>query len=114
VRQRIGANCARDLDLALGDQRPRGRGSEEVLAVVDRACAEHREDEVADELLAEVLDVALLGARRDRFRADSLELDVTLPYVGGDADDARPVVVLLEPRNNDRGVETARVGENDE
>jgi hypothetical protein len=47
---------AGDLDLALGDQRPGDRGAEQVLALIDRIGAEHREDEVAHEFLAHVLD----------------------------------------------------------
>ena len=52
----VGADLAGDLDLALGDQRPGDRGAEQVGALVERVGAEHREDVVADELLAQILD----------------------------------------------------------
>ena len=47
VTDGVGAGLARDLDLLLGDQRPRDRGAEQVDALVERVGAEHREHEVA-------------------------------------------------------------------
>jgi hypothetical protein len=61
VADGVGAGQQRDLDLALGDQRPGDRGAEQVLALVERVGAEHREHEVAHELFAQVLDVDVLG-----------------------------------------------------
>ena len=63
---RVGADLAGDLDLALGDQRPRDRGAEQILALIERVGAEHREDEVADELLAQIVDEDLLDAHAAR------------------------------------------------
>ena len=60
VTDRVGADLPRDLDLALGDQRPGDRGAEQILPFVERVGAEHREDEVADELLAQILDEDVL------------------------------------------------------
>src|SRR5690606_30538534 len=51
VAHRIGAGLSRDLDLLLGDQRPRNRGAEKIDALVNGVGAEHREDKVADEFL---------------------------------------------------------------
>ncbi len=56
VADGVGARLAGDVDLLLGDQRPRDRGAEQVDALVQRVGAEHREHVVADELLAQVLD----------------------------------------------------------
>ena len=71
VTHRVGANFRGDLDLLLGDQRPRDRGAEQVLPLVQRVGAEHREHVVADELLAQVLDedVAGLDAEQQRLLA---------------------------------------------
>ena len=60
VRDRVGAGLRRDLDEPLGDQRARDRRAEQVLALVDGIGAEHRKHEVADEFLAQVLDVDVL------------------------------------------------------
>src|SRR5205814_85264 len=56
VTDGIGSDLACDLDLALGDQRPRDRRAEQVIAFVLCVRTEHWEDEVADELLAQILD----------------------------------------------------------
>ncbi len=64
VTDRVGADLPRDLDLALGDQRPGDRRAEQILPLVERVRAEHREDEVADELLAQILDEDVLGPAR--------------------------------------------------
>ena len=55
----IGAGLGGDLDQALGDQRPGDRGAEQIDALVEGIGAEHREDEVADEFLAQILDMDL-------------------------------------------------------
>ncbi len=64
VSDRVGAFPDGDLDLPLGDERPGDRGAEQIDAFVKGVHAEHREDEVADELLAEVVDVDLADAEQ--------------------------------------------------
>ena len=77
----------RDLDLALGDQRPRDRRAEQVFAFIDGVRAEHREHEVAHELLAQVVDEEFrLDAELLRFGARRLEF-FALADVGGEGDD---------------------------
>jgi hypothetical protein len=56
----IGPGLARDLDLALGDERPGDGGAQEIAALIEGIGAEHGEDEVADEFLAQILDIDLL------------------------------------------------------
>src|SRR5262245_31452858 len=50
VRHRFGSDLLGDLDLLLGDQRPRDRGAEQVLALIDRVGSKHRKHVVAHEL----------------------------------------------------------------
>ena len=57
----VGAFLGGDLHLGLGNQRPGDRGAEEITTLVDGVGAEHRENEVAGELLAQVEDVAALA-----------------------------------------------------
>ena len=109
VRDRVGPGLARDLDQVLRDQRARDRRAEQVLALVDRVRAEHREHEVAHELLAQVLDEDLLHAEQLRLPARRLEL-LALADVGGEGDDLAAVGVH-QPLQDDRGVEPAGVGE---
>ena len=85
VRDRVGADLLGDLDLLLGDQRPRDRGAEQILPLVERVGAEHREDVVAHELLAQILDedVLRLDAEQQRLLARGLEL-LALAEIGGE------------------------------
>src|SRR6185437_15539647 len=111
MRHRVGADLLRDLDLALGDQRPRDRGAEEILPLIQRVGAEHREDVVAHESLAQIFDKDLrhahclgLVARRRKFLA--------LPNIGGKGYDFG-LIGLLQPAQNHRRVEAAGIGQND-
>ena len=112
VGERVGTDGAGELGLTARDERPAHGGAEEVLAAVNGAGAERGPDELLHVLLAQVLDVALVGARGERLLAHAGELVAALADVGGHADDAG-VIVLLEPGHDDRGIETAGVGEDD-
>ena len=100
-----------DLHLPLGDQRPGDGGAEQVVPLVDGVGAEHREDEVADELLAQVVDVDLVGAGGNGLVADRVQF-VPLPEVGGEGDHLAAVLVL-QPLEDDGGVQPAGIGEDD-
>ena len=112
MRERIRVDAARNLDLTLRDQRARHRRTEEVLPIVDGARPERWEDEVADELLPQILDVALLSARGERLLTHATQLSGALTDVGGDADHPC-VVVLAKPGNDDRGVEPPGIRKDD-
>jgi hypothetical protein len=60
VTDGVGAHGPGDLDLPLADQRPGDGGAQEVLPLVNRVGAEHREDVVGDEGLAQILDEHVL------------------------------------------------------
>ncbi len=110
VSQRIGTDAAGDLDLPLGDQRSRHRRAEQVLAVVDGARPERGEDEVAHELVAQILDEAF-GRRRRRVPSHK-----RLPAPRHPDRCRRPRKsrgrrsCSMQPRNDDGGVEPARIG----
>jgi hypothetical protein len=109
----VGAGGGGDLDEALGDQRPRDGGAEEVLPLVDGVGAEHRKDEVADELLAQVFDEDVLGLHAEELGLAARRLELfALAEVGGEGDDLA-AVFGLEPFEDDRGVEPAGIGEDD-
>ena len=107
----IGAGFVDDLDQALGDQRPRDRGAEQVFALIHGVGAEHRENEVAHEFLAQVVDVDLFGldAELQRLGARRLEF-LALTEVGGESYHLA-LVGVLQPFQDDRGVEAAGIGE---
>ena len=113
VADRVGADHLRDLDLALGDQRPRDRRAEQVQPFVQRVRAHHREDVIADEFLAQIVDEDVLGldARHLRLLARRLQL-LALAQVGGEGDDFA-VIRLLQPFQDHARIQTARIGEDD-
>ncbi len=112
VGERVGLLLDGHLDLVVGEEWAREGGAEEVAVLVDGARGEGLVAVVADELLAEVLDDALAGAGPERLPLDRLVV-VALAHVAAEGDDLGPAVVLLEPGDDDRGVEPARVGQHD-
>ena len=107
----VGTHQLGDLDLALGDQRPGDRGAEQVLALVERVGAEHREHEIAHEFFAEIVDEDLLHAHHLGLLARRLQL-FALADVGGEGHHLA-LVGVLQPTEDDRGVEAAGIGQND-
>ena len=109
----VGAGRCGDLDEALGDERAGDGGAEEVEALVLGVGAEHREDEVAHEGLAQVLDEDVLGRDAEELGllARGLQL-LALAEVGGEGDDLA-AVLGRQPLQDDRGVEAAGIGEDD-
>ena len=107
----LGADLLRDLDLPLGDERPRDRRPQEIRALVERVRAEHREDVVAHELFAQILDedVLRLDAEKQRLLARGFDL-LALTEIGGEGDHLA-TIRGLQPLQDDRGVEPAGIGE---
>ncbi len=111
VADGVGAGCLGDLHEALRNQRTGDRGTQQVLALVDRVGPEHRIDVVTHELFAQVLDVDLvLGHTHcERLRTGRFDL-FALPEVGGEGDHVA-LVGLLKPLQDDRRVQTTGVGQ---
>jgi len=111
VTDGVGTGFIDDIDQALGDQRPGNRGTEQVFAFIDGIGTEHREDEVADEFFAHVVDVDVLrlDAGLQRLGAGRLKL-FTLTEVGREGDNFA-LVHILQPLEDDRGIQTARIGQ---
>src|SRR5262245_9233609 len=111
VCERVAARPLRDFDLAFGDDGPGERSAEQVFVFVDGAGAQRGPDVFGDEFVAQVFDVDFSRARSDGLLLQSGQL-IALPEVSGDRD-YFAVIVLFQPGNDDRGVESARVGERD-
>ena len=105
----VRAGLARDLDLAPGDQRARDRGAEQILPLIERIGPEHGEDEIAHELLAQVVHIDLLHAHGLGLGAGRLQL-LALAEIGREGHDLA-AIGLPEPVQDDGGVEAARIGE---
>ena len=75
-----------DLDQAFGDQRPGDRGAEQIDALVKGIGAEHRKDEIADEFLADILDIDLADAQHLGLAPRRLQF-LALAEIGGEGHD---------------------------
>ncbi len=111
MRDGVGAGPGGDLDEVLGDQRAGDRRAEQVDAFIDSIGTEHREDEIAHEFLAHVLDEDLLDAEHLGLLARRLQL-FALAEVGRERHDFR-VEFGLKPLQDDRGIEAAGIGQHD-
>ena len=80
---------------------------------LDGAGAQREEDKIVDELLAQVLHDAVVGAGALGFLNQAFQLSGALPHVGGEANHMR-AVGLAQPGDDRGGIEPARVGEHDE
>ena len=109
----IGADFLRDLDLLLGDQWPRDRGAEQILALVKRVDTKHREDVIAHEFFAQILNenVLRLDAEHQRLLPRRFEL-LALPEIGGESDDLA-AISGLQPLEDDRRIQPTGIGQHD-
>ena len=106
----VSAGFIGDFNQALGDQRTGNRGAQQVFAFVHGVGAEHGEDEVANELFAQVIDVDLLDAQSLRLGARRLHF-FALAEVGGEGHHFT-VIGVLQPLENHRGVQATGIGQN--
>ena len=106
-----GALVLRDLDQELRDERSGERRREWIHPLVARVRLEAREHEPPDEPVPAVHHVGLAGSRRQGALRDVV-VERPAAHVHRQRDDLR-FVSLAEPRDGDRGVQTAREREDD-
>ena len=113
MRHRVRAQSAGNLDLLFRDQGAGDRGAEEIEPLIPRIGAKHRENVVPDEFLAQILDKNMLGlyAEQNRLLACRFQF-LALAEIGSKGYDLA-AISGLQPFENDRGVEAARIGEHD-
>ena len=113
VGDRVGTDLLGNLDLLLGDERTRNRGAEQVLPLIDGIGAKHREDVIAHEFLAQILDkdIFALDAEQQGLRPRRLQL-LPLAEIGGEGDHLA-AISGLQPLQDDGGVQAARIGKHD-
>ena len=111
VADGVGAFLERDLDQTLGDAGAGVAGAEQIL-FIHRPRLDAGDDEIVNVLLGEVQHVQLGSAGLECLFLQALQF-VCLTDVTGHGDDLAVVVVLFQPRDDDGGIQTARVGEHD-
>ena len=109
MRDRLGFFLSRDLDHSFRDERTGNAGAEEILPFVNRAGLDHWKNEIARELFLEIVDVTFGSAGAQRFLFQTLEFFL-LTNVRAERDDFG-LIIFLEPAENDRRVEPARIRE---
>src|SRR5699024_828799 len=82
----IGAGLAGDLDHALGDQRARDRGAEQVFALIHGVGAKHWIYVIAHKLLAQIIDEDFLHAKRLGLGAHVIQF-LALAHIRGEGYD---------------------------
>ncbi len=113
VTDGVGTDLACNLDLLLGDERPSDRRAQQIVAFILSIRPEHREDEVAHELFAQILDEDVFGPHAQHLRLAPRGFDfLALAEVGGEGHDLR-IIFSLQPFEDDRGVKPARISEHD-
>ena len=110
MRHGLRALGMRDLDHALGDERPRDACAEKVLSLVERSRTEHRKNEVAREFLLQVVDKTFGRPGAEGFGFETVEF-LFLSDVRAESDHLRSVG-FLQPLQQHRRVESARIRTN--
>ena len=98
-----------DLYQPLRDERAGDRCAQQVVALVERVCAEHREYEVPGELLPEILDPDVLDPQKLGLVPCRLQI-LLLAQVGREGHHLG-TVLNLQPLEYDGGVEASRIGQ---
>ena len=107
----VGTFLLHDAELVLGDHRPGQRCPEKILTLVDSVGTHGREDEVGDELVAEVERPHGRSSGGARLAFDLWQV-FGLADVGDVGHDLA-AIRLRDPVQHDRSVEPARIGEHD-
>ena len=112
VADGVGLGFAGNFHQTLGNEWASNGGAQQVFAFVQRIGAEHGEDKVTHKLFAQVFDedVAGLYAHLDGFGTGRFNF-LALADVSGEGDHLA-VVFVLQPFEDDGGVQTTRIGEN--
>ena len=111
VTDGIRADLMRNLNLTFGNQRPRDGCAEQIKPFVKRIGAKHRKDEIADKFFAQIVDENLFDAGGFGFAARGFQL-FALAQIGRESDNFA-AFFLLQPFQDDRGVQTAGIGQDD-
>ena len=101
-----------DLHQPFGDDGARKRGSQQVLILVHGAGLDGGNDEFIDEFLAQIFYVQLGGAGFNGLFLQPAEF-LALPNVGCYRNNLAVIVILFQPRDNNRRIQTAGIGQHD-
>ena len=100
-----------NLHQPLADDGPGEGGAQKIVLILG---PHHHggDDDLIHHLVGQVLDVQLGGAGLDGLLLQAVQL-VPLPHIGGDRDDLRVIVILLQPGDDDGCIQAAGIGQHD-
>src|SRR5207253_1748600 len=103
---------ARGFDLLCGDKRACNACAEQVILLVDCMRAEHREAVLLSELATQIHHDHIVSAAFSRLVFDAAQL-ASLTKLRRERNQLHAGIALLQPRENDGGVQATRVGKDD-
>ena len=111
MRDCVGSFALGDFNVGFGNERTSDRCAEHVLTFVDGISTHHRINKVTSELFDQIDGVVRGGTSCFGFFCEAVEF-FFLADIGCESDNFS-VIVLLEPADEDGGIETTRVCEYD-
>ena len=108
---RVGTLALGDIDKCLCNHGTCKRRTKQILSLVDRARLECRPDILLEELPRQIDDVHLRGTGGKCLVMHRIEF-LTLPDIGTDSNNFTTIIMLLQPRNDNRGIKTTRIRKN--
>ena len=106
----VGPDLAGDLQADLRDQRPGDRRAQEIDAFIFCLPLQDRKGEIAAKLFLGVDDPGRAGPDVPGLLQNGLAIFAGLPQI--DVDGVNIVALFHEPAENDRGIQSARIGQN--
>ena len=111
VGHRRGRFGSGDLDHALGDQWPGDARAQEILSLVQRSCLHHGKDKITGKFLSQIVHLTVGRSRGERLGFEAVEF-LRLTHIGAEGDDLR-AVGFLEPVEDDGGIQSTRIRDDD-
>ena len=113
MRHGIGPGFGGNAHQMLRDERAGNGGAQQIEAFVQGIGAKHGEDEIAHEFFTHIDDVDIfrLYPQQNCLFTGGFQF-FALPQIGGKGDDFA-AIFGLQPFQNDGGIKTARIGEDD-
>jgi hypothetical protein len=111
VGNELGTLLGGDADHFLGNARTSDGGAEQVAGFINGVASDSLKDIVLNKVGTEIRDDALESAARYGLSLDGLEILFELTNIGAKGNNIE--TLFDEPLENDRGIKTSRVSEND-
>ncbi len=109
VADGVSALCFGNFDQTFGNQRTRKAGAQQVFVLINRICLYGLPDVVLHKLLFQVCNVQLAGTGFLCLLLQSVQFARALANVGRHSNDFTVIVVLFQPRNDNRCVQPAGI-----